>query len=118
MSGADTMILLQRSWSLINQLQAEQRVHRIGSEVHESVRLIDVVTRDTREVRQVEALHEKMAQLEEITRDKAAIQQVLAVTPYDDARFMELVQKLDQLNAAYSRLLETDLEADALREVA
>lgn len=78
MSASDTLINLQRSWSLVDERQKEDRNHRIGSEQHESVRIIDIITRDTIEVSQVDKLHEKLQRLEEITRDRAAL---LAANP-------------------------------------
>lgn len=73
MATADTLINVQRSWSLVDERQKEDRNHRVGSEVHDSVRIIDVVTRDTVEEDQVTRLHEKLQRLEEITRDRAAL---------------------------------------------
>lgn len=73
MTAADTIVFLQRSWSMIDNRQAEDRVHRIGSEVHESITVIDIITRDTVEEAQLERLAEKMARLEEITRDRATL---------------------------------------------
>lgn len=70
MTRADTMIRLQRSWSLIDNQQGEDRIHRIGSEQHDSVNIIDLITEGTIEETQVERLHMKLARLEEITRDK------------------------------------------------
>jgi hypothetical protein len=66
---ADTVFFLQRSWSIIQNKQAEDRFHRIGSEVHESVNIVDILAPDTVEVRQVERLHEKLALLEQFNRD-------------------------------------------------
>lgn len=73
MSAADTLINVQRSWSLVDERQKEDRNHRVGSEVHDSVRIVDLVTRDTVEEDQVKRLHEKLQRLEEITRDRAAL---------------------------------------------
>lgn len=73
MTAADTLINLQRSWSLVDEVQKENRNHRIGSEIHDSIRIIDIVTSDTIEIDQIERLYEKFARLEEITRDRAAL---------------------------------------------
>jgi SNF2 family DNA or RNA helicase len=73
MSVADTLINVQRSWSLVDERQKEDRNHRVGSEVHDSVRVIDIVTKDTVEEDQVTRLHEKLLRLDEITRDRAAL---------------------------------------------
>lgn len=74
MTAADTIIFMQRSYSMIENRQAEDRVHRIGSERHESVTIIDLVTEDTvEETHQIPRLLEKLERLEEIVRDKAAL---------------------------------------------
>jgi SNF2 family DNA or RNA helicase len=73
MTAADTIVFLQRSWSMIDNKQAEDRVHRIGSEVHESINVIDIITRGTVEERQVVRLYDKLQRLEEITRDRATL---------------------------------------------
>ena len=70
MNAADILVRLQRSWSLVDNLQGEDRVHRIGSEVHDSVNIIDVVTANTVEVQQCLRLHSKSQRLEEIVRDR------------------------------------------------
>lgn len=73
MTAADTLVCLQRSWSVFENHQTEGRVHRIGSERHESIQLIDVVARDTVEEKQVERLWEKSERIEEINRDRARL---------------------------------------------
>lgn len=70
LTRADTIVFLQRSWSLIDNLQSEDRVHRIGSEGHEAITIIDVVTNDTVEEQQITKLYQKLQRLEEIRRDK------------------------------------------------
>lgn len=70
MNRADVLVRLQRSWSLVDNLQGEDRVHRIGSEVHESINIIDIVTEDTVEVQQCMRLHDKSRRMEEIVRDR------------------------------------------------
>src|SRR5690606_1984135 len=69
MTAADTILFLQRSWSVIQNLQMEDRVHRIGSEVHEAIHVIDVITENTIEEDQIVRVHEKLRRLEEIRRD-------------------------------------------------
>lgn len=77
LTASKTLIRLQRDWSIVNNTQAEDRVHRIGSEVHDSVNIIDIVAPDTIEVRQLEALAGKGANLQEIVRDKEALRRLL-----------------------------------------
>lgn len=74
MTAADTIVFMQRSWSMIENRQAEDRVHRIGSEIHSSVNIIDIITEDTvEETHQLPKLLEKLERLEEIVRDRAAL---------------------------------------------
>lgn len=73
MSAADTIINIQRSWSLVTELQKEDRPHRPGAEIHERIRIIDIVTRDTVEERVTERINEKLQRLDELTRDRAAL---------------------------------------------
>lgn len=70
-------IFLQRSWSNVDQQQAIGRVHRIGSEVHESVVIIDYITQGTVEESQLAVLAGKGISLEEIIRDQATIRRLL-----------------------------------------
>lgn len=73
MTAADTMIRLQRAWSMIDNKQGEDRIHRIGSERHESINIIDIITAGTVEEVQLLRLYDKMKRLEEITRDRAQL---------------------------------------------
>lgn len=68
---------LQRSWSMIENLQAEARTHRIGSEIHERIRIIDYVTAGTVQERVFEAINEKSRNLQLILRDDNLIAKVL-----------------------------------------
>lgn len=93
MQAANTMVCLQRSWSLIDNYQGEDRIHRIGSERHESVHIIDVVTEGTVEDEvQIPRLLEKMARLEEITRDRATLIQAGLSTADLDHEWTRLMQ--------------------------
>lgn len=73
MTAADTLINLQRSWSLVAEVQKESRNHRIGSEQHEVINIIDIVMQGTIEEDQITKLYEKFKRLDEITRDRAAL---------------------------------------------
>lgn len=74
MTAADTIVFLQRSWSMVENKQAEDRVHRIGSEIHDSVKVIDLITEGTIEEKQIERLWEKSKRLDEITRDTKVLE--------------------------------------------
>lgn len=71
---SDTMFVLQRSWSLIQNLQLDGRIHRFGAEVHDTTTIIDFITSDTiEETRLYPTLMRKYELLEQINRDKARI---------------------------------------------
>lgn len=69
LTQGSTAVFLQRSWSMIENLQAEARVHRIGSEKYESIRILDYVTTGSSEEIVFKAVEEKSNQLEYILRD-------------------------------------------------
>lgn len=77
LTAASTAIFLQRSFSLTKNLQAEDRVHRIGQKA-DAVNIIDVITRDTIEDRVHEVRREKADRLEEVCRDEETLRQWLA----------------------------------------
>lgn len=70
LTQGSTAVFLQRSWSMIENLQAEARVHRIGSEKYSSIRILDYVTTGSSEEIVFKAVAEKSNQLEVILRDK------------------------------------------------
>jgi hypothetical protein len=53
-------------------LQAEDRCHRIGSEIHDSIEVIDVVATKTIDTRVRAVLHEKAGQLADLFRTGAS----------------------------------------------
>jgi len=78
LTRAAYLVMLQRSWSLVDNMQTEDRVHRIGSEQHKQVTIIDVVSEGTVEVgRQLERLQEKGANLNEVLRDAEVLKRLL-----------------------------------------
>lgn len=70
LTKADTMVFLQRSYSMIDNQQAEARAHRIGSQQHEQITIVDYVTKDTVDVGVIDAINKKIDNLEYILRDK------------------------------------------------
>ena len=62
--------MLQRPWSLVDHRQALDRVHRIGSEIHDSIIVTDYVTEGTIEERVIQVLETKADNFEQIVRDK------------------------------------------------
>ena len=77
LTAADTVVYLQRSWSLIDMDQSMARAHRIGSEVHESILRVDYVAPDTFEEVVIARLEGKSAGLEEIVRDKELLKKAI-----------------------------------------
>jgi SNF2 family DNA or RNA helicase len=69
--------MLQRPWSLVDYKQALDRVHRIGSEIHDSILITDYVTEGTIEERVIEALDTKADNFEQIVRDKGKLLEML-----------------------------------------
>lgn len=102
MTAADTIVRLQRSWSMLTNVQALGRVHRIGSEQHTSVTVIDVVTPDTVEERQFDVYRSKLRRLEEIARDR--------LTLADAARLSELAS---EESAILGGTIEVEEDGDA-----
>lgn len=95
MTAADTMIRMQRSYSLILNLQGVARFHRIGAEQHESLTLIDYVTPGTKEVDQFRILRAKEERLEEITRDKLTVQ--MGSVQYQELEAEEMAIKAEEI---------------------
>lgn len=77
LTAARIAVYLQRSWSLIENEQSEGRVHRIGSEIHDSVLYVDYVTTDSVEEVQHMAVAAKGERLEELLRDKDLLKRAL-----------------------------------------
>lgn len=79
LTRARYLCFLQRSWSLVENRQAEDRIHRPGAEQHERVFIIDFITEETVEENLLGALEAKDGRLEEIARDKETIERMLSL---------------------------------------
>ena len=77
LTTARRLVMLQRPWSLVDYKQALDRVHRIGSEIHDSILITDYVTEGTIEERVIQALDSKSENFEEVVRDKAKLLSML-----------------------------------------
>jgi len=77
LTAARRMVMLQRPWSLVDYKQALDRVHRIGSEIHDSILIIDYVTENTIEERVIQVLDTKADNFEQIVKDKAKLLELL-----------------------------------------
>lgn len=73
LTKADTMLRLQCSWSMVDNKQVVDRIHRIGSEVHQQVNIIDLITMGTIEEDQVRKVQKKHLILKEITQDEEIV---------------------------------------------
>ena len=81
LTAAHTALFLQRSWSMVENSQAEDRVHRIGAEIHDKVNIVDLVSIGTVEERQRIVLGQKLDRLEEVMRDRETLLRVLGARP-------------------------------------
>ena len=77
LTAARRLVMLQRPWSLVDHKQAMDRVHRIGSEIHDSVIITDYVTEGTIEERVIQVLETKGENFEEVVRDKDQLLSIL-----------------------------------------
>lgn len=77
LTTARRLVMLQRPWSLVDYKQALDRVHRIGSEIHDCVIITDYVTENTIEERVIQALDTKADNFEQIVRDKEQLLKML-----------------------------------------
>lgn len=80
LTRANTMLFMQEAWSEIKNIQAQDRVHRIGSEIHDFVRIIKQVTPGTVEQHKIEVLAEKRGRMEEIVRDEQTLLKLLGAS--------------------------------------
>ena len=77
LTAASTVVFLQRPWSLVEALQAEDRCHRIGSEIHDSIEVIDIVAAETIDSRVRAVLREKAGQLADLVQDPRIVAELL-----------------------------------------
>lgn len=68
LTAASRAVFLQRPWSLVQSLQAEARIHRIGQDANH-VEILDIVTEGTVESAVAMTLGDKEALLQEVVRD-------------------------------------------------
>ena len=77
LTAARRLIRLQRPWSLVDDKQVNDRVHRIGSEIHDSIIITDYVTEGTVEERVRQVLETKSDNFEQIVKDKDQLLKML-----------------------------------------
>lgn len=76
LTAASTMVFLQRSFSAVDNQQAEDRCHRIGSEVHESITIIDVLSEGTLDYHVMNIATAKKDALEDLVKDKERLRNI------------------------------------------
>jgi SNF2 family DNA or RNA helicase len=77
LTAARRLIRLQRPWSLVDDKQVNDRVHRIGSEIHDNIIITDYVTEGTVEERVRQVLESKANSFEEVVKDKNQLLKML-----------------------------------------
>lgn len=77
LTRADTMLFMQRSPRPLLNSQGEDRIYRIGSEIHEGIQIIEQVTPGTVEERRREQLEAKGIRIEDVLQDEAALRRLL-----------------------------------------
>lgn len=80
LTAARWLVRFQRPWSLVDDKQVNDRVHRIGSEIHDSIIILDYVSEDTVEDHVREVLDAKGENFEAVVKDK---DQLLAMLKRD-----------------------------------
>lgn len=73
----DCAVFLQRPWSIVGALQAEDRIHRIGSEQHQQIDIIDIIAENTIDTRVRSVLRGKAGNLAELLLDRRIATQLL-----------------------------------------
>lgn len=77
LTRASKLLFMQRSWSLVKNTQAAQRIHRPGAERHAAIQIIEQITPGTVEERRLAVLDEKDGRAEEILRDRDVLCRLL-----------------------------------------
>lgn len=77
LTNADVAVFLNRSYNAIDNKQALGRVHRIGSEKHESILCVDYISEGTVDEAVLEVLDMKGEALENILQDKKLLKKML-----------------------------------------
>lgn len=86
LTAARTAVFLQRPWSLVEAMQAEDRLHRIGAEGHESIEVIDIVASKTIDTRVRAVLRERAGQLADLVQDPRVVAELLGGAEVRDLR--------------------------------
>lgn len=96
LTAASTVVFLQRDFSAIQNSQAEDRAHRIGSEIHESILIIDIVSEGTVDFRVQELASMKIAQLQDLVKDSERLMKYLNGTPAAEDEEVDVADDVDE----------------------
>lgn len=77
LTRANHLLFMQRSFSPLQNSQGEDRVRRIGSEIHEFIQIIEQRTPGTVEERKADILLGKEDRIEEVIRDREILTRLL-----------------------------------------
>jgi SNF2 family DNA or RNA helicase len=77
LTASNCAAMLQRSYQFDLAIQPEDRVHRIGAEIHDHVEIVDFVTVDSIDQRRREVLRDKAGQLGQLVRDPRIVRALL-----------------------------------------
>jgi SNF2 family DNA or RNA helicase len=77
LTASNTAVMLQRPYPLDQAIQPEDRVHRIGAEIHGKIEIIDIVARGTVDERVRALMREKAGQWSEFVRDPRIVRELL-----------------------------------------
>ena len=78
LTKANVLLRIERPFSLIDDLQANDRVHRIGSQQHESILIVDYVVMNSVQSKVHAALERKGEGFEDVVRDREQIRKMIA----------------------------------------
>ncbi len=77
LTRANVICFMQKAWSPQVNEQAVDRIHRIGSEIHDEIRIIEQVTPNSIEQRVRDILEVKAFRIEEILADEQSLRKIL-----------------------------------------
>lgn len=78
LTEASVLLRAEIPFSLIDYIQGNDRVHRIGSEKHSSILVVDYFAQDTVQYKTFEAIDRKGLNFEEVVRDQDQLARLLA----------------------------------------
>jgi len=77
LTTASVLLRAEIPFSLIDHIQGNDRVHRIGSEIHDSILVVDYCVRDSNQYKIYEAIEKKGLNFEEVMQDGPALNKIM-----------------------------------------